>query len=109
MYRRVAIAIAVGFLTMPTIAGADSVVDMCLDLNRSDQVCRCASEALRQDVGDPAYATYQAVGAAYRENQAAGQARSDAWMGALEALGASLAETNPVGSAHRKAMKGCGG
>ncbi len=88
---------------------ADSVVDMCLDLDRPDDVCPCAAAALRDEVGEDAYTTYEAVGVVYRENQAAGQGRSDAWTAALDSVGVSLRDTNPVGAAHRKAMKGCGG
>lgn len=92
-----------------TSLGSDSVIAMCQDLNRADDTCVCAAEALRNEVGEDAYARYERVGTAYRANQQAGQDRSDAWMAALSSTGVTLDQTNQIGAAHRAKMSGCGG
>ena len=85
----------------------DAVVLMCRDIGKSEAVCICAAEASRVSVGDEAYARYEAVGAPYRDNKAAGMDRAYAWMVALGRSGASLAQVNPVGAVHRKAITAC--
>ncbi len=106
---RIPVCLGVVLALHGSMAFADAVVDMCRDLGRSVALCQCAADALRNDVGGSAYEVYEAVGSAYRVNQSAGQDRGDAWTSALKAVGASLSDTNPVGAAHRKAMKRCPG
>ena len=98
-------------------AVADSVEAMCLDANRTPEVCDCAAGRLAAEVGETDYALYEAVGAAYRDNLAAGTGRGDAWDAAVKAVAdqngagatATLQRTNRIGKAHRQAMKACVG
>lgn len=94
---------------------ADSVVGMCTDMRRAEDLCVCAAQKLKQETGDDAYALYEEVGKEYREALGYGVARADSWDAAVRAAaerrGASFAvtltETNRLGAAHRKAMQGC--
>lgn len=99
------------FLVLLLAAGPlqadDAVVGMCLDLGKSGTVCDCAAEALREEVGETDYALYESVGSVYRQNQQAGQDASAAWSAALNSVGARLRDTNPLGAAHRKAVRSC--
>ena len=96
-------------------AMADSVEDMCLDMKNTEQVCRCAAERLKAQVGEEDYALYESIGADYIVNQGAGMGRSDAWDDAVNKesgkLGVSsnsvLNRTNKLGAAHSKVIKDC--
>ena len=111
------IAVWLAILTASGNALADSVEAMCLDANKAPEVCDCAAARLAAEVGETDYALYEAVGAAYRENLAAGAGRGDAWDAAVKAVAdqngagatATLQRTNGIGKAHRQAMKACAG
>ena len=105
--------IAAILMSVP-VANADSVLDMC---GKSAKVCECAASQFKADVGDSSYALYQAVGAAYLANKATGMGRGDAWDAAVrgeaknrgESFSGLLQQTNSLGKAHRKTIKGCTG
>ena len=110
-------AVWLAFLPASGSALADSVEAMCLDAKKAPEVCDCAAMRLAAEVGETDYALYEAVGAAYRDNLAAGAGPGDAWDAAVKAAAhrngtgatAILQRTNGVGRAHRQAMKDCTG
>lgn len=91
----------------PAVAQADSVVEMCTDLNAPSEVCDCAAEALLEAIGAADYAVYERVGVQYRSGQAKGMANGDAWMEAIAVENVPLSTTNTYGTAHQTAIKGC--
>jgi hypothetical protein len=111
------IAVCLAILPASGNLVADSVAAMCLDANKTPEVCDCAAERLAAEVGENGYGLYEAVGAAYRDNLAAGAGRGDAWDAAVKAVAdrngagatATLQRTNRIGKAHRQAMKACAG
>lgn len=107
-----ALVVAIVATLNMSVAGADSVIDMC---SKSAKICECAASQFRKDAGDSSYGLYQAVGAAYIVNQTAGMGMGDAWDAAVraeakkrgESFSAVLKQTNALGKAHRKAIKNC--
>lgn len=103
--------------SIPTASLADdSVMAMCVELD-SEEVCDCASEALRTQIGREDYAIYEAIGTDYLARLEAGEGRIDAWTEASRTEAASLGisavtlmgRTNEIGNTHRAAIKECGG
>ena len=85
----------------------DAVTGMCIDANKSQEICDCATRAVRLQIGEEAYATYERVGSLYLAGMAQGQGRADAWMDAIAAQNLDLTTSNGYGKAHRDAMKAC--
>lgn len=93
----------------------DAVEAMCLDLDRSAAVCKCAAKRLRAEVGEDDYALYEAVGRIYRRQLEQGKGRGDAWNTGVGVAAserdmgrtAILQRTNAVARTHRKAIKAC--
>jgi hypothetical protein len=112
MQLRVIAAIS-ALVTAPAMA--DSVENMCLNMHKSEQVCQCAIEQLKTQLGDEDYDLYEGIGADYTANLDTGMARSDAWDGAVKKEAANLGvtyitllkRTNTMGAAHNKAIKDC--
>lgn len=98
-------------------AEADSVQDMCLDWQKSHEICECGARQLKLQVGDDDYALYEAVAAVYIVNKAQGIDMGGAWDDAVNKESANrgtsfistLQQTNTMGKAHNKAIKGCAG
>jgi len=113
--RLMVIAAMVALGTTPAMA--DSVQDTCLNMNKSEQVCQCAVEQLKEQLGDKDYVLYEGIGADYTANLGEGMARSDAWDAAVKKEAANLGvtfitllkRTNTMGAAHGKAIKDCSG
>ena len=109
------IAIAAMALLGAAPATADSVEAMCLKMNKSEQVCQCAVEQLKEQLGDEDYVLYEGIGADYTVNLGEGMARSDAWDAAVKKEAANLGvtfitllkRTNTMGAVHNKVIKGC--
>ena len=110
--------LAVLFLGVPPFivsADDDAVTGMCLASKKSADVCACAAQKLRQEVGAEDYALYEAVGADYLDAKGRGVGMSEAWDSAVKAAAAArgaafvttLNKTNKLGKSHRKAMKAC--
>jgi hypothetical protein len=97
---------------LASIAATDSVVSMC---KKTDDICKCAAEKLKADIGSDNYALYDAVGAEYLNNKSSGMGMGDAWDAAVKSVSqergagfvATMNETNEIGKAHRKAIKSC--
>ncbi len=97
-------------------AEGDSVFGMCAE-QATTEVCQCAADDLRAEIGDDDYALYEAIGADYLTRMKSGDPRSDAWTAAVEAASSGsgmsstemLTRTNKFGSAHRTAMIQCMG
>ena len=85
----------------------DSVTGMCINANKSQEICDCATVAVRQKIGDEAFVIYERVGTIYLAGMAQGQGRSDAWMEAIASQNLALKISNGYGKAHREAMNGC--
>jgi hypothetical protein len=83
--------------------------------SKSAEVCACATEQFRESVSADDYKTYENVGASYLANKAKGVGMGEAWDTAVKAeaakqgksFSALMTETNELGKAHRKAIKGC--
>ncbi len=88
--------------------GDDGVVAMCLARGESPQVCGCASEALKGELGGR-YGQLERVGAAFAEKVAGGMAVSPAWGAALDAAGLGRIQAGPLGAAEAAAIEGCRG
>ncbi len=109
-----AAVIALG-LPGAALAANDGVMDMCLDTGKPAELCECASEKLKADQGDDAYALYAGIGSRYLEAKAAGTPMGDAWDDAVRSEAEKggrgfttvLTQTNKLGKAHRQAMKAC--
>lgn len=109
--RRTLPIFSVGMLYVASVH-ADSVMDMC---KKTDEVCRCAANQLKSEVGDERYGLYEAVGAVYTANKSNGMSMGDAWDAAVKGeagkRGKGFAETlnltNEIGKTHRKAIKNC--
>jgi len=80
---------------------------MCLDSGDPPAVCDCAAKALKDEIGAEDYGTYEKVGSIYLREMADGRGRADAWTAAIEQVGVPVSQTNPMGKAHRNAMKAC--
>lgn len=93
-----------------------AVTAMCME-RETEEVCTCASEALRTEIGPEDYAIYAAIGEDYLARMENGEGRVDAWMAAVRAeaerrgIGsvALMGRTNEIGNSHRAAIKSCGG
>jgi hypothetical protein len=85
----------------------DSVTGMCINANKSQEICDCATVAVRQQIGDAAFVIYERVGTVYLAGMAKGQGRSDAWMEAIASQNLELKTSNGYGKAHRDAITGC--
>ena len=93
---------------------ADGVNDMCVD---SDKICECAARKLNTEVGQDAYALYEAVGAAYLVNKDTQMNMVEAWDAAVKAAAEKqgqnfsdvLSKTNKIGSTHREFIEACKG
>jgi hypothetical protein len=91
---------------------ADGVNDMCVD---SAEICECAARKLKTEVGDKAYALYEAIGSVYLVNKNTDMNMVEAWDAAVksaankrgESFIDTLSETNTIGSAHREAIETC--
>ncbi|MEL6168427.1 MAG: hypothetical protein AAFR35_07025 [Pseudomonadota bacterium] len=102
-------ALALCFLIAPApLFAADSVVNMCTADGRSRAACECAAGALRDDIGPRNYALYKAIGADYVEHRRGGLEAADAWRAAVRSAGTTSGEADPLGAAHRAAIRGCG-
>lgn len=94
--------------------GADGVNDMCVD---SAEICECAARKLKAEVGDNAYALYEAIGRVYLVNKNTDMNMVEAWDAAVkseadkqgESFIDTLSKTNTIGSAHREAIEACKG
>lgn len=97
-------------------ASADPVTDVCLAYNVAN-VCECATETLKSEIGANDFDFYSAATATALERQVAGDSLVDAWDKATKeyASAANLSNTealnqiNDFGSAHRDAIKSCEG
>ena len=95
-------------------AGADGVNDMCVD---PAEICECAARKLKAEVGDNAYALYEAIGRIYLVNKDSDMNMVEAWDAAVkseadkqgESFIDTLSKTNTIGSAHREAIETCKG
>ena len=104
---------SVGMLYVASVH-ADSVNDMC---KKTDEVCSCAANQLKSEVGDEKYGLYEAIGAVYIANKSSGMNMGDAWDAAVKGeagkRGKGFTETlnltNEIGKTHRKAIKDCAG
>ena len=85
----------------------DGVTGMCINAKMSQEICDCATVAVRQQIGDEAFVIYERVGTIYLAGMAQGQGRSDAWMEAIASQNLALKISNGYGKAHREAMNGC--
>ena len=103
----VAALAATGLFVCAAQAQSDAVVAMCMDAGDPPAVCDCAAKALKDEIGAEDYATYEKVGAIYLDEITSGRGRADAWTAAIGQVGVSLSATNPMGKAHRNAMKAC--
>ncbi len=113
--RMVALALS---CAAPALAqGPDGVTAMCLEREETAEVCDCAAQALRDQIGAEDYALYAAIGADYVARLAEGAGRVEAWTDASQAvadesgqgLTALMSQTNDIGQAYRTAIKDCRG
>ena len=97
-------------------ASADPVTDVCLSYDAAE-VCECASEALKKEIGYKHFVQYSVASKTALEHQEAGDALAVAWDKATKrhAIAAGLSDTealnqmNEFGAAHRDAIKKCKG
>ena len=95
-------------------AWADNTV-ICMDAGNSEEMCTCAAEALAAEVEASDLAHYNAISAIFAEQRAEGLGWVEAWDKAVTTVAGEAGVTpsklqaamNPVGKAHREAMKGC--
>jgi len=95
-------------------ARADNTI-MCMDTGNSEEMCTCAAEILAGEVSAQDLAHYDAIGAIFAEQRAEGLGWVEAWDKAVTTVAGDAGMTpselqhamNPVGKAHRDAMKGC--
>jgi len=100
------------FTALP--AWADNTI-MCMDTGNSEEMCTCAAETMAKDVSAQDLAHYDAIGAVFAEQRAEGLGWVEAWDKAVITVAGDAGVTpgelqhamNPVGKAHREAMKGC--
>ena len=98
----------------PLPAFADNIA-ICVDAGKSEAICACAAEALAKETTAEDLAQYDAISAVFVEQRAEGLGWVEAWDKAVTTvagetgMSVSTLQTamNPVGTAHRKAMKGC--
>ena len=94
---------------------ADSINDMCLLYEKSESVCKCATQKLKQTVSEDHYQLYEQVGEKYLTGLANNMDNGDAWDAAgnevASEMGTSymaiLPKTNNTGQSHNAAMKAC--
>ncbi|OWU86180.1 hypothetical protein ATO6_04840 [Oceanicola sp. 22II-s10i] len=95
-------------------APGDGVTAMCA-LRDDPEVCTCATEALQDEVTEEDFAAYDRIGADFTARREAGEPLEAAWDAALAPVADDMglrpnklqAQMNPVGRAHRTAIRGC--
>ena len=112
MKRTLALAALISGLA--NAAEADTTA-MCVDSGGTEAQCSCATEALKNTVRPEDAERYNAVATVFVANRADGLGWVVAWEAAIASVATEAgvgpstmqAEMNPVGSAHRDAMKAC--
>lgn len=91
------------------------VIAMCRETGKSLEVCECSVSALRKELSDDEFITYEKISAAYLKKKSNGQPMGDAWDGSIWTVAAAegkdaialLDWSNDVGKTFRKYMKNC--
>ncbi len=104
-----------GFSTLAADPANPRVVDLCLDLKRPLQMCRCSAGKLVQRASDKDFKDYASVSETYLQNKRSGLRRRVAWANAVTALASQSGEApdtvsdrlDTIAGQHRMAMQEC--
>ena len=115
MPRFAPLALVLIFTAAGPVAAADTTT-MCLDQSgTSEAQCTCATNELKEDIGEEDAELYNAVSVLYLDGKANGQEMGDAWDAAIETVAMQsemdqtelLERMNAAGKAHKEAITAC--